>query len=98
MADYIVVTSTSNTVTVVNQPTNIVVGDSAMRGPTGNTGPQGPQGPQGPAGNTGVIWSTVPASNTSSGTAGQVAYDSTGNLYICVATNLWSKFIGTTSW
>jgi hypothetical protein len=53
MSDYVVVTSTNNTVTVVTQPTNIVVGDSAMRGPTGYTGPQGPQGPQGTAGSTG---------------------------------------------
>jgi hypothetical protein len=41
MSDYVVVTSTSNTVTVVNQPTNIVVGDSAMRGAPGPSGPQG---------------------------------------------------------
>jgi hypothetical protein len=41
MSDYVVVTSTGNTVTVVNQPTNIVVGDSAMRGAPGPSGPQG---------------------------------------------------------
>jgi hypothetical protein len=42
MSGYVVVSSTSNTVTVVNQPTTLVIGDSAMRGP---------RGPQGPIGN-----------------------------------------------
>ena len=45
-----------------------------------------------------VSWVSVPATSTSEGTAGDVAYESTGNLYICVAENVWSKFIGTTSW
>ncbi len=45
-----------------------------------------------------VVWSTAPVANTSNGTAGQAAYDSGGNLYVCVATDTWSKFIGTTSW
>lgn len=42
MSDYVVVNSTNNTVTVVNQPTTLVVGDSALRGPIGPTGPTGP--------------------------------------------------------
>ena len=46
----------------------------------------------------GIIWTTAPVANTSAGTAGQAAYDSGGNLYVCVATNTWSKFSGTTSW
>ena len=45
-----------------------------------------------------ISWVTVPGTNTSVGVAGQAAYESTGNLYICVAENVWSKFIGTTSW
>jgi len=45
-----------------------------------------------------ISWVTVPGTSTSVGVAGQAAYESTGNLYICVAENVWSKFIGTTSW
>jgi len=45
-----------------------------------------------------VVWTTAPASNTSSGVAGQAAYDAGGNLYVCVSANTWSKFTGTTSW
>lgn len=45
-----------------------------------------------------VIWSTAPVANTSNGIAGQAAYDSGGNLYVCVVTNTWAKFTGTTSW
>jgi len=40
---------------------------------------------------------TAPISNTAIGTPGQMAYSS-GNLYVCVATNTWAKFSGTTSW
>lgn len=45
-----------------------------------------------------VQWTTAPVANTSTGTAGQAAYDSGGNLYVCVATDTWAKFTGTTSW
>ena len=45
-----------------------------------------------------VVWSTAPTANTDPGTPGQAAYDAGGNLFICVATNTWSKFSGTTSW
>jgi hypothetical protein len=45
-----------------------------------------------------VIWTTAPSANTSAGTAGQAAYDAGGNLYVCVTTNSWAKFAGTTSW
>jgi hypothetical protein len=45
-----------------------------------------------------VQWTTAPVANTSAGTAGQAAYDSGGNLYVCVTTNTWAKFSGTTSW
>ena len=45
-----------------------------------------------------VQWTTAPVANTSAGTAGQAAYDSGGNLYVCVSTNTWAKFSGTTSW
>lgn len=46
----------------------------------------------------GVVWTTPPVSNTSAGTAGQAAYDTGGNLFVCVSTNTWAKFSGTTSW
>ena len=45
-----------------------------------------------------VIWSTAPVSNVAAGNVGEAAYDSGGNLYICVSANTWSKFTGTTSW
>lgn len=48
--------------------------------------------------NTVVQWTTAPISNTSNGTAGQAAYDSGGNLYVCVSANTWAKFTGTLSW
>ena len=35
-------------------------------------------------------WVTVPALATSTGTAGQVAYDS-GFFYICISTNVWKR-------
>lgn len=35
-------------------------------------------------------WSSVPASKTAAGTAGQMAYDAKA-IYICVGTNLWSR-------
>lgn len=35
-------------------------------------------------------WVTVPAIATSTGTAGQVAYDAT-HFYVCVATNTWVR-------
>lgn len=40
-------------------------------------------------------WGTVPASATSTGTAGTMAFDD-DYFYICVATNKWKRFIGTT--
>ena len=45
-----------------------------------------------------VQWTTAPISNVSSGTIGQAAHDSGGNLFVCVATDRWAKFAGTTSW
>lgn len=45
-----------------------------------------------------VQWTTAPVSNTSNGTAGQAAYDTGGNLYVCVSANTWAKFTGTLSW
>lgn len=37
-----------------------------------------------------LISNSVPASNTSNGVAGQIAYDGT-SLYVCVANNKWGK-------
>lgn len=45
-----------------------------------------------------ISWVSVPISNTAPGNTGQAAYDSGGNLFVCVATNTWSKIAGTTSW
>lgn len=45
-----------------------------------------------------VSWTTPPDANNSPGAPGQSAYDSNGNLYVCVATDTWAKFAGTTSW
>lgn len=45
-----------------------------------------------------INWTTAPTANTDPGTAGQVAYDAGGNLFVCVDTNTWAKFAGTTSW
>lgn len=45
-----------------------------------------------------VVWTAAPVSNTSSGAPGQVAYDAGGNLFVCVASDTWAKFAGTTSW
>ena len=49
-------------------------------------------------GNSFISWVSVPISNTAPGNTGQAAYDSGGNLFVCVATNTWSKIAGTTSW
>ena len=45
-----------------------------------------------------IAWVAVPGSNTAPGTAGEAAYDTGGNLYVCVSANTWAKFTGTTSW
>jgi hypothetical protein len=49
-------------------------------------------------GSASISWVSAPASNIASGTAGQAAYDANGDLYICVASNTWSKFTGTLIW
>ena len=46
----------------------------------------------------GIVWVDTPTANTDPGIEGQAAYDAGGNLYVCVATNTWSKISGTTSW
>ena len=48
--------------------------------------------------NVPITWTTAHISNTASGAAGQVAYDEGGNLYVCVATDVWSLILGSTSW
>jgi hypothetical protein len=47
-------------------------------------------GQQGPAGTPGVIVVSVPSTNSSTGTVGEIAYDSS-YLYVCVATDSWIK-------
>jgi hypothetical protein len=43
------------------------------------------------SGGSGLSWSSVPASATASGTAGQIAYDALGKFYLCTATNTWRR-------
>jgi hypothetical protein len=45
-----------------------------------------------------VFWTSVPVSNTSPGTPGQIAYDSGGNLYFCYIANNWAKGQFLTTW
>ena len=45
----------------------------------------------GSGGGSGLSWSSVPASATASGTAGQIAYDAPGKFYLCTATNTWRR-------
>jgi hypothetical protein len=76
---------------------------SALAGATGADGATGPTGATGvgatgATGATGFVWVTAPTANNSAGTAGQTAYDSGGNFYVCVATNTWSKFTGNITW
>jgi hypothetical protein len=43
-------------------------------------------------GNQLLTWSTpAPALSTSTGTPGQIAYDSSGNFYWCYGTNQWAR-------
>jgi len=85
-----------NNITITTNPGNIII--SSTGGSGGATGATGPTGATGATGATGFIWVTAPLANNSAGTAGQTAYDSGGNFYVCVATNTWSKFIGNISW
>lgn len=41
-------------------------------------------------GGSGIIWASAPATSTSAGIAGQVAYDS-DYFYVCVAANTWRR-------
>jgi hypothetical protein len=43
------------------------------------------------SGGGGLSWSAVPASATATGTAGQIAYDASGNFYVATATNTWKR-------
>jgi len=45
-----------------------------------------------------VEWVTAPTTSSDTGNAGQAAYDSGGNLFVCVAANTWAKFTGTLGW
>jgi hypothetical protein len=69
-------------------------GFQGVQGLQGNTGTQGTQGVQGVQGPSGIdpAFTNVPppASSTSTGIVGQVAFDST-YVYICVATNTWRR-------
>lgn len=43
------------------------------------------------------ISNTIPASNTSNGSPGQIAYSNT-HVYVCVANNTWGRSALTLSW
>jgi hypothetical protein len=45
-----------------------------------------------------LMWTSAPTDTFAPGLPGQVAYDSGGNLFICVATDTWAKFSGTLTW
>jgi len=42
--------------------------------------------------NTAFKWTSVPASSSAAGTAGQIAYDS-NYIYVCVTTNTWKRIL-----
>jgi len=65
-----------------------VQGTTGQRGNTGNTGTQGTQG------SSGFRAASIPATETSPGTVGDIAYNN-NYIYICVATNVWKKFLST---
>jgi len=44
-----------------------------------------------------LITNTAPASNTSNGSPGQIAYSST-HVYVCIANNTWGRAALTLSW
>lgn len=44
-----------------------------------------------------LIMNTTPASNTSNGVAGQIAY-SNSYIYVCIASNTWARAALTSSW
>jgi archaeosine-15-forming tRNA-guanine transglycosylase len=44
-----------------------------------------------------LIANTVPVSNTSNGTVGQIAYDNNA-IYVCVANNIWGRSTLTLDW
>jgi hypothetical protein len=73
-------------------------GATGATGLTGATGDTGATGLTGATGANGVIWVTAPLANNSTGVAGQIAYDSGGNFYVCVDTDTWSKFTGNITW
>ena len=85
-------TNLSGTLFTENQ--NVLI-TFARTGDIGAAGPAGPQGPQGP---NGVIWVSTPASNVSVGNINDISYDASGNLYVCVSPNTWSKITGTLNW
>lgn len=44
-----------------------------------------------------IAWVSAPATSTSTGSAGQAAYDS-NHIYVCTATNTWKRAIIATTW
>ena len=59
-----------------------------ISGVTGPTGPSGSAGATGPTGGGAPV--TAPGTSSSTGVAGQWAYDAT-HIYVCIATNTWCR-------
>ena len=49
------------------------------------------------AAGSGISWVTAPTTSNDPGVPGSLAYDVSGNLYLCYATNKWVKFTGSTA-
>jgi hypothetical protein len=81
-----------NGITVTNNTNNTVVSTNLIAG--NNISLTDSNG----AVSVGFAWANTPATRTSPGTAGQISYDGGGNLFICVATNIWAKVNGTINW
>jgi hypothetical protein len=67
-----------------------------IAGPQGIPGTNGVDGAQGPAGTNGAqgpFWVSYPAATNSAGSPGEIAYDGTNFLYLCVQTNTWKRVI-----
>lgn len=47
-------------------------------------------------GGPGDVWVTAPTTTGDAGVAGQKAYDTDGFLYVCIDTNTWVRFAGST--
>jgi hypothetical protein len=81
-------------------PQSTTAGPTGPTGPTGaagpSNGPTGPTGPTGPAGPTGISGPTGPSASASTGSIGQIRWD-TNYIYVCVANGTWKR-VAITTW